>query len=106
MIEKRIPRNYEKHIFFDWDYRRTNCKIKHGADNPSCYKVEGIDFDRCHFASFGDFSLNFELVYYVNSDDYAEYMDKNQDVNLEIFKEFEKQAIGFAYPTQTVFLNK
>lgn len=50
MIEKRIPRNYEKHIFFDWDYRRTNCKFKHGADNPSCYKVEGINFCQYHYA--------------------------------------------------------
>ncbi|HMB25807.1 MAG TPA: mechanosensitive ion channel family protein [Patescibacteria group bacterium] len=68
--------------------------------------IKGVDFDRCHFESFGDFSLNFELVYLVNSDDYADYMEKKQEINLAIFKEFEKEKIEFAYPTQVIVLNK
>jgi small-conductance mechanosensitive channel len=32
-------------------------------------------------------------------------MDVQQDINLKIYKEFEKQGIEFAYPTQTLFLN-
>ena len=63
-------------------------------------------FDRGHFAKYGDFSLNFEFVYYVLSPDYNKYMDTQQAINLKIFEEFEKQGIEFAYPTQTLFLNK
>jgi small-conductance mechanosensitive channel len=63
-------------------------------------------FDRAHFASFGDFSLNFELVYYVLSSEYAQYMDIQQAINLAIIREFEQKGIEFAYPTQTLFMNK
>lgn len=63
-------------------------------------------FDRGHFALYGDFSLTFEFVYYVLSSDYNKYMDTQQGINLKIFEEFEKRGIEFAYPTQTLFLNK
>ncbi len=63
-------------------------------------------FDRGHFASYGDFSLNFEFVYYVLSPDYNKYMDTQQAINLRIYEEFEKRGLEFAFPTQTLFLNK
>ena len=63
-------------------------------------------FDRGHFASYGDFSLLFEFVYYVLSPDYNIYMDTQQIINLKIYEEFEKRGLEFAYPTQTLFLNK
>lgn len=69
-------------------------------------KTDQAEYDRCNFASFGDSSLNFELVYYVNSRDYKEYMNTNEKVNLEIYKRFEKEGIEFAYPTQTIILEK
>ena len=64
------------------------------------------EFDRGHFASYGDFSLNFEFVYYVHGADYAKYMDIQQAINLAVFETFEKEGIEFAYPTQTLFVNK
>jgi small-conductance mechanosensitive channel len=33
-------------------------------------------------------------------------MDTQQSINLEIYREFEKRGIEFAYPTQTLFVNK
>lgn len=64
------------------------------------------EFDRGHFKTFGDFSLNFEFVYFVLSQEYRVYMDIQQDINFKIYKKFEEEAIEFAYPTQTLFLNK
>jgi small-conductance mechanosensitive channel len=61
-------------------------------------------FDRTHFASYGDFSLNFETVYYVQGSDYNRYMNIQQEINFQIKEEFEKRGIEFAYPTQTLFL--
>lgn len=61
--------------------------------------------DRSHFASFGNFSLNFETVYFVESNDYNVYMDIQQKVNLAIVEEFAKHGIAFAFPTQTVYVN-
>ena len=51
-------------------------------------KQEGVQFDRGHFSGFGDFSLNFEFVYYVNGGDYNVYMDKQQVIYFDIFKNF------------------
>ncbi|HVO74158.1 MAG TPA: mechanosensitive ion channel family protein [Ignavibacteriaceae bacterium] len=65
-----------------------------------------IAFDRAHFASFSQSSLIFEFVYYVLSADYNKYMDIQQSINLMIYEEFEKRKINFAYPTQTLYLNK
>ena len=63
-------------------------------------------FDRSHFATYGDFSLNFETVYYVTSPDYNVYMDTQQDINLKIYRKFESESVEFAYPTQTLYLNR
>ncbi len=68
--------------------------------------VNDAVFDRAHFSSYGDFSLIFEVVYYVMSGDYNKYMDIQQRINLVISEEFEKRGIEFAYPTQTLFLTK
>lgn len=61
-------------------------------------------FDRAHFSGFGDFSLNFEIVYYVLSGDYLLYMNIQQDIYLAILERFEKENIDFAYPTRKLFL--
>lgn len=68
--------------------------------------VDNADLDRAHFKSFGASSLDFEVVYYVNSGDYSEYMDIQQNVNLALMERFQKEGIEFAYPTQTVYLAK
>lgn len=69
-------------------------------------KNELVEFDRGHFANYGDFSLNFEFVYFILSSDYKTYMDIQQKINFDIYHEFEKEKIEFAYPTQTIFVNK
>ena len=62
--------------------------------------------DRIHFKEFGDFSLNFEVIYYIKSKDYAKYMDVQQEINFAIKEAFEKESIEMAFPTQTIFLTK
>lgn len=67
---------------------------------------DDTQFDRSHFSNYGNFSLNFETVYYVIGADYNKYMDIQQSINLKIYDEFSKRGIEFAYPTQTVFLEQ
>ncbi|MEM1251916.1 MAG: mechanosensitive ion channel family protein [Cyanobacteria bacterium P01_H01_bin.21] len=67
--------------------------------------VESVTFDRAHFASYGDFSLNYEVVYYVETNDYAVYMDVQQLIYLAIKEAFESHSIEFAYPTQMLYVN-
>jgi small-conductance mechanosensitive channel len=63
-------------------------------------------FDRVHFTEFGDFSLNFEIVYFLNTKDYVKYRDTQQEINFKIKEAFEKEDIEMAFPTQTIFVNK
>ena len=62
-----------------------------------------VVYDRGHFSGFGNFSLDFEFVYYVLSADYNVFMDKQQEIYFDILSRFEAEKIEFAYPTQTVF---
>jgi len=65
-----------------------------------------VEFDRAHFTEFGDFSLNFEVVYYMKTPDYTKYMDARQEINFAIMEAFEKENIVMPFPTQTIFLDK
>ena len=69
-------------------------------------KTPHSTFDRCHFVEFGPSSLDLELVYHIDTRDFQTAMDSQQQINLEILRKFEEQGIEFAYPTQTVFIEK
>lgn len=70
--------------------------------NERISSIKGIRVDRVHFAGFGDSSLDFILVYYVDSGDYTQYMDHQQELNLALLKLFAQENVEFAYPTRTV----
>src|SRR3990167_4957743 len=72
----------------------------------SIKNVKDTIFDRAHFFSYGDFRLIFEIVYYVAGADYNKYMDIQQEINFAIKEEFERKGIEFAFPTQTLYVNK
>ncbi|MFN2362716.1 MAG: mechanosensitive ion channel family protein, partial [Halarsenatibacteraceae bacterium] len=63
-------------------------------------------FDRAHFHAYGDYSLIYEVIYYVQDKDYAVYMDIQQEINFELKEIFNEKDISFAFPTQTINLNQ
>ncbi len=65
--------------------------------------VKDTSFERAHFKSFANSSLDFEVVYFVFGSDYDKYMNVQQRINLAIKDFFEKEGIEFAYPTQTIY---
>jgi len=67
---------------------------------------KNCEFDRCYFKDFGDFSLGFDIVYFVESGEYVDYLKVQQAVNLAIVEIFEKQGIEMAFPTQTIHIAK
>ncbi|WP_320676941.1 mechanosensitive ion channel family protein [Prochlorococcus sp. MIT 1300] len=69
-------------------------------------KTEGALFDRCHFVEFGSFSLDFELVYCIPTNDYLLAMNAQEQINLEIMRIFEYEQIQFAFPTSTININR
>ena len=69
-------------------------------------ELDLAEIDRVHFKSFGDFSLIFEIVYYVDTPEHKIYMDIQQEINLAIKEKFEEENIEMAYPTQTIIIEK
>ncbi|MBL0742521.1 mechanosensitive ion channel family protein [Chryseolinea lacunae] len=62
--------------------------------------------DRVHFLTYGDYSLRYEVVFFVENADYNRYADIHQKINLNIYRAFQEKNIQFAYPSQTIFLAK
>jgi small-conductance mechanosensitive channel len=69
-------------------------------------EVKLADLDRVHLRELDDFSLDFEVVYYITTGDYDKYMDIQQLINYGILEEFKKEKIELAYPTQKIFYVK
>ena len=69
-------------------------------------KEEEARFDRVHFKEYGDSALNFEVVYFIKQPDYNIYMNVQEAINLELFRRFQEEGIEFAYPTQTLYIQR
>jgi small-conductance mechanosensitive channel len=65
-------------------------------------EIPNTRFDRAHFAAFGQYSLDFEVVYYMLNGEYNSYMDTQQKINLALFEIFGERKIEFAFPTYTI----
>ena len=61
---------------------------------------------RVYFSDFNDWSLNIYMTYWVKPPDYWLYHEVNERVNIEIMKRFEVEKIEFAFPSQTLYIEK
>jgi small-conductance mechanosensitive channel len=64
-----------------------------------------IDFERAHFFNYGEWSLDFEVVYHFRSPDYLLHMDAQQVILFELYRQFERAGIEFAHPLSIVRLD-
>jgi small-conductance mechanosensitive channel len=107
---KNYGRMFERRVVFTLGvtYQTPHDKLRIIPDiiRAVVEKQDPVRYDRSHFRSYEDFSLVFETVYYVLSPDYNIYMDIQQAINLQIHAQFEQEGIEFAYPTQTVFIER
>ncbi len=56
------------------------------------------------FSGFGDFSLNVNCIYYINKQ--GHWANTPSEINMSILNEFNSKNLDFAFPTQTVILDK
>ncbi|MFZ3166616.1 MAG: mechanosensitive ion channel family protein [Candidatus Methanoperedens sp.] len=100
LIESKVH-NYKR-----MELRRVvfNLGIRYETPNEKLEKIPVIikkimdnikmaKFDRVHFVKFGDFSLVFEIVYYVKTRDYDKHMHIRHVINLAINEQFTKEGI-------------
>jgi small-conductance mechanosensitive channel len=112
LLNSRI-RNYkrmeERRVVFSigvtYDTPRTQLEVIPTMVRAIIERLPDIRFDRAHFKAFGAFSLDFEIVYYMLSADYNQYMDIQHTINLAIVDAFNEAEIEFAFPTQTLHLS-
>ena len=69
-------------------------------------ETNDTEFVSARFIEFADSSLNFEVIYYVNTDDYNEFVRVVEDINYKIIDEFNKLGVGFAFPSRTLYISK
>ena len=91
-------------------YSTTNETIEKVRKEIQKYIVDNKDIlpepCRIHFREFGDSALNFEVVCYTETSDMDEYLKIENELNLAIKKIVENNDTDFAFPTQTVYVQK
>lgn len=65
--------------------------------------IEKTRFDRAVFTSFGNSSIDFELVFFVESADLRDMLNVRHAVGVGLVRLFAEHGVEFAYPTQTTF---
>ena len=105
---RNYGRMFERRVVFTlgvtYETPREKLKELPGIIRAAVEAQSDTRFDRAHFAKYGDFSLDFETVYYVLSPDYNRYMDIHQGILFQIHEEFENLGVEFAYPTRKLWL--
>jgi small-conductance mechanosensitive channel len=69
-------------------------------------EIPNARLDRVHFTTLGDSALLFDVVFYVDSPAYPDTLEAQQAFNFALIKACADEGIEFAYPTQTLYLNK
>ena len=67
---------------------------------------EDASFNRANLSEIADYTFNYEIVYHIESDDYALFMKTKEAIYLEIIKRLQEKGINMPYPTQAVLLDK
>ncbi len=86
--------------------KRENLRLIPNLMSEIISKYQNAELDRAHFVAYGGSSLDFEIVYWVTTPEYKDYADIHQEILFDIHESFEKHDLQFAYPTQTLYIEK
>ncbi len=60
--------------------------------------IDNVECKRVHLKEFGEWGLIFETLYTVDSRDYTDYMDAQQEINFAITKMLNEMSVQIAVP--------
>lgn len=88
-----------------------SAKIRVIVDEINAYLHSNTDIDQTqtilvYFDAFADSSLNIMIYCFTKTTAWAEWLGIQQDVYLKIIDIVQKHGADFAYPTQTLYVNK
>lgn len=69
--------------------------VKQAADTQ-----KNVTFDRCHLNSLDDSALTYEVVYWMETSDYNDYINAHHQILVKMMELFGKEGLDFAYPHQ------
>ena len=69
-------------------------------------EIKDIELYAITFDKLNSFSLDFKLIYYVLNGDYNRHLEIQETLNYEIIKAFREKDIHFAFPSQTLYIQK
>jgi len=55
-------------------------------------------FDRCHLLGFGDWSLRYEVVFFIDASDFLVYANAQHAINIGIIERLQQMGVEFAFP--------
>lgn len=105
---RNFKRMQERRVAFELD-------VVHGTPTADLREIPGLArqaierldntrFDRAHLKQIHPTALRYEIVFYIGTNDFTQYMDTQQAINLELLGEFERREIRLAHPTYAVRL--
>ncbi|GAC1651476.1 MAG: mechanosensitive ion channel family protein [Gemmatimonadaceae bacterium] len=65
-----------------------------------------VRFERAHLAAITESGIQFELVYWVTTADYAVHMDRQQAILIEVLQRLDKAGVRLAAPTRALTLDR
>ena len=104
--ERRLERRVVFHLDVTYDtapdkIERVPAIVKSILENHS-----PVRFGRCHFLTWTESALRFEVVFHVLTADYDRYADIQHAVNIELLRRFAAERIEFAFPSRTVIMKR
>lgn len=60
-------------------------------------RINDVHCKRVHFKAFGEYALEFEVVYVVDNRKYSTYMDRQQEINIGVMELFKKMNISLVH---------
>ena len=103
-ISKETGRKIKFHLGLTYDTSAENVSLAKEILSKVIEENEHTRDAVIAFDSFGDFSLNILVIYWVRSG--SPIAGTNDSINMSILKEFNENKLDFAFPTQTIILDK
>ncbi len=106
---QNFKKMHERRVVFNFSLSvKTSNKDLRGIKEEIASIIKGIKlarFDRVHLYKIEEGNLIFEVVYYLLSPEYNEYMDIQEEINLSIKEKLESRGLSFAYPVRNIYMN-
>jgi small-conductance mechanosensitive channel len=99
MEERRISSQFG----ITYETPQEKVQMVNGIVERAFEDISGARLDRVHFTTFADSALLFDIVYHIESAEYPDYLDAQQQFNFTLMERFAELGIEFAYPTQTIY---